>query len=246
MTTQETRRSSTVYVGPLRLGESRDTGNLVVPIELRERTCGNAQGNIKDDFNQIPISIATVSLYASTQTDSGGNYSFVCPPAQNQFYRLPSGTYEFTAQRNGYYDYRSRGNRWYARVNDAVISANQMLTYDARLWPKGFGRVTGTVRDQGTRRPLPGAAVRVMLYDSTTVNVVTDQNGQYVFNQVAETWPPAAMPAGDPYYQHGAAGHSLAVTHPSGTYLPYSQPVSLLENGQTLVIDVDLTVQGNM
>jgi len=244
--TQETRRSVTIYVGPLREGNSVDSGNLVVPIEQRERTCGNAQGHVRDDRNHVPVATAVVQISAVTQTNVNGDYLFACPAASGTAFRLPQGSYEFSAQRSGYYDYRSRGNRWYARVSDATILANQAITYNARLWPKGYGTITGTVRDRGTGNPVAGAALRVSLYDGTSATVSTNSSGQYRFNSVLETWPPAVLPAADAYYQHGAASHSLSVTHPSGLYLPYSQGVAALNSGETLVIDIELSIQGNM
>jgi hypothetical protein len=247
---EETRYSSFVYPGPLKEGDIRDIGNLGIDVSQKVRDCGNAIGKITDDRTPTNLVAQAKVIISSptTQTDSGGNYQFVCteePP-----YRLPGSSsgssYEFKAQHPGYYEYTSKGNRWYGVSPNVIIKKNLTTTYNARLWPKGFGTLIVKVRDKATENPIAGANVKVTLYDGTLYTADTDTAGDHTFTPIIETWPPSDLPKNSYYKYETTGAHSLTVTHPSGIYLPFSQSIDSLVDGEELIITVYLQTRGNM
>jgi type II secretory pathway pseudopilin PulG len=240
----ETRTSQTIEVGPLFPGDpTRNVADLQIPTS--DRVCGNVSGDVINDLNKSGVSGANITIVQTEPTNSVGYYQFQCAPTQTGF-RLPVGSQQFRARRNGYYENLSSGNSWYAGRSSVQVLANQAIEYDAKMWPQGYGTVRGTVRDRGTGKPIPNADIVLTLYDGSRYNAQTTSLGTFQFNQIIETWPPPALPVSDPYYRHQSLSHGLNVTHNSGIYLPHSQSISQLTSGQTLDLDIQLSTQGNM
>lgn len=244
----QTRDSQTIEVGPLFPGDPpRNTANLVIVVA--DRVCGNVSGHVLDDLTKGSISVANITVTQTEPTDFAGIYRFECPPQQEGF-RLPQGQQQFRAQKNGYYENSSVGNTWYSRRsssgNDVNVRANRSITYDAKMWPKGYGTIQGTVRDKNTGNPVSQANVVLTLYDSSRYSFKTGTDGRFQFQQVIETWPPPALPADDPYYQHNLLTHRIEAWVDSSVYLPNGVSIPQLLAGQTLERDILLSMQGGI
>ena len=242
----ETRSSPRMYVGPLYPGDApREIGDLV--ISVADTNCGDAQGLVTDDFAGNAVMNALVRIYGSQETtEETGEYLFACEPEQEGYY-LPVGHSRFRIYRDAYYNYDSRGNTWYAPRPDIYITSDVVTEYDALLWPQGYGDVQVNVTDQSTSLPVSGAQVVITPYYGSNFQQVTSSDGIGAFYNIPETWPPPSLPTYDPaYYRHNNYSHLLEVTHPSGIYLPYSQVIPQLNDGEDLIIDVNLQTQGNM
>ncbi|MCK5215516.1 MAG: hypothetical protein KAR05_09210 [Candidatus Omnitrophica bacterium] len=229
-------------VGPIRAGD-------VVPkdftISAEGYQCGDVEGNINNDLTGGAIFDADVIISGTEQTDGGGYYIFECPPAQ-EGYSIPRGNRRFRSRKPGFYANDSNGNNWYASRSRVSILEDQVADYDARMWPRGSGIVTGTVRESGTGVPINNAAVTFRTYTGTVYYDNTDAGGQFTFNNVIESWPPPLLPAGDSYYNHTVRLHSIDVTDNSGLYYGYSASGITLNNGQTRTFDVELNKRGGM
>jgi len=229
-------------VGPLRAGQVIQKDFVISGDDL---ICGDVEGNVINDFSGGPISQANVRISGTEQTDGSGYYLFACDPGQTG-YSITQGYYTFRSQRNGFYENYSRGNTWYARQSDVHILENLLIPYDAKMWPMGYGVIRGTVQEKGTGTPIQNIDVRLSLYNGNNDNRTTNNNGQFAFDQVLESWPPPTLPVGDPYYRYNDRRHGVRVTDNSGIYLPYSQGNISLNNGQTVNLTIELEKQGGM
>ncbi len=238
------RQSNSVYIGPLKEGDpARNNVTLTIPIV--NSLCGNLDGIITDASTGSGLNAALVQVAgANTNTAGSGQYQYVCPGTG---YRLNSGSYIFRALKGNYYDFISSGNSWYQPQANAAVLVNQTKSYDAKLFPIGYGTITGTVRDAGTASPLANASVTLTLYNGAVMSTTTGASGTFQFNSVLETWPPSTLPPGDPYFRYGAIGHpGISVSHSSGFYDPASQGIPRLNRGETLNLDISLNPKGGM
>ncbi len=244
----ELRTSPTIFVGPLFPGDGpRDIGTLVIPSS--DKNCGNATGTIAaKDVAGSPVPDAIITITGPNElTDALGKYLFACPSGVPA-YKIPTGNYNFIANKTGFYRYDTGGNSfWYALRPAITIQKNLVTTYNARLWPRGSGTIKVKVVDKGQQTPIPNINVRLTYYDGTTQTAKTDSEGKIdSFSNVPETWPPDGLPATDPYYKHTALGHSISASDSTGIYLPIQQTISSLKDGQTLEIKIELVPQGNL
>lgn len=229
--------------GPLFPGDVRNAPT--IKISGGTVTCGNVDGNIKDDLTGASIPNASVAVSGAWTTANGlGDYIYQCPAAG---FKLPSGSnIQFNAQKTNYYDYVNSGNSWYAPVAGVNIPANTLTTYNSKLWPKGFGQVEVTVLDAASLQPVNGA--NVVLSTSTglfgNISRTTLTDGKAVFSGVNETWPPSDLPPGDSYYRYTPRGHTVTVTHPSGYYTPAGAGIPVLPKNTTLPVEIKLLPGG--
>lgn len=221
-------------------GSTISAPDIVIP-DAGSVTCGNVKGVIKDGSSGSTLNGAGVNVQGvGTNTAGAGDYIYQCPGTG---YRLPIGLSRFYASLGAYYGYDSAGNYWYSPAPSVNIKANQMVDYDAKLWPVGYGKVIVNVLDAGTNFPISGAKVRLQTYNGGDITLTTAGDGKATFNNTLETWPPVGLP-GDPYYSQTARGHALTTTHPSGFYSSDSRGIPILQKGDTVTITVKLTPSG--
>jgi len=237
----EQRSSPTRFIGPLfPSSPMTNIGDLVITVV--DKRCGNVGGDVIDDFtkNNLPGVNVTVSL--SDTTDATGHYLIECASGQTG-YRIETGQYRFTGQRTGYYTNQSAGNDQYARRgsngNDVNILTDNVIDYDARLWPVGVGRINVTVIDQTTGQPMDGVNVVFNPYFGSNIVRTTAGGGVAIFNNVPETWPPPALPA-DGYYQMSLRNHALEINHDPANYQSHIEVISDFTAGETLNITIML------
>lgn len=211
--------------------------DLVVP----DQQCGNLKGEVWDDAFGFHIGSALVtvsqgSLAYDQYTDASGQYLYCCPdPAYS---RLPQGSYNITVSRAGYYTFQNTGNTEYKPQAGPSVSAGTTNTYmQVKLWPRGTGTIRGKLVQQGTTDPVIGAAVNLYCYSDADTgndqNAITDANGNFVFNNVIESWPPTAMTGGGSYYKKTPARkHSLKFSHPD--HYEITRVDQTLDRGQDL------------
>ncbi len=234
------RSSPWVAVGGL--GE----GSIVEDIDLKIKSadpfdCGNVKGTITNGLSGSAIPLANVSVQSqTTTTETTGDYIYQCPSVG---YRLPVGKANFFSWKDTFYDYDSRGNKWYNPVAGVNIKSKETVDYPAKLWPVGRGKIIATVVDSGTKFPIAGARVKFINYQGEEKNIITSSDGIATFNTVLETWPPPDLPA-DLYYNHTKRTHSLSVTDPSGFYAGVSMVIDSLQRDQTLTKTIELDGKG--
>jgi prepilin-type N-terminal cleavage/methylation domain-containing protein len=240
------RYGSYIEVGPLYEGDPpHDAGALSLP-SYPDSTCGNVEGEIRNAKTGAHIDNADVTLRGSHEATIAGQYLYACPVAG---YRLPVGNDQrFEVDHPQYYEFRSDGNVHYADRPGAAITADTLTQYNAAVWPIGRGTVQVTVVDKSTTGPIENVVVNLNQYDGNTQSGTTDANGIVMFNQVLETWPPAALPAGDPNYNYTARHHTVtAASVSAGNYiLPESETVTQLDAGGTANVTISLIPEGAM
>ncbi len=240
-TTAIDRSSNWLAVGGLREGSIVDVADLKIK-SADPFDCGNVKGNIKNGLSGAVIDSANISVQSVTTTTAiSGDYIYQCPSSG---YRLPVGAANFFSWKDTFYDYDSRGNKWY---NPAAIKLNiksrEMVDYPAKLWPVGRGKIIVNVLDSGTKLPISGALVKFINYQGEEKNITTSSDGIATFNTALETWPPPDLPT-DLYYNHTKRTHTLKVTHPSDFYTDVSIVIDSLERDQTLTKTIELDGTG--
>ncbi len=246
----DTTTTQTVYdpasgyyrVGPLTAG-SNLSKDFVLPGGTN-KTCGDADGYVKDGKTNAALSAATVSISGSKSTDASGYYQFKCPATA---YSIPVGNYSVTATKGGYYQFQSAGNNWYSNRGSISILANQTRTYaDIRMWPLCTGTIRGRIVIAGTAPPvpIPGATVQLDAYwNSYDKNTVSDSSGNFTFNSIIESWPSVSA-VGDSYYSQTQRTHILNVTY-TDQYDPNSITGITLDCGQDRNLgDIGLAPKG--
>ncbi len=220
------------------------TQDITVDISPNTQDCGNAQGNVKDDKTGASISSASVGMSGYGQTTNGsGDYIFQCTTAALGF-RLPVGATDVTASKNNYYSFTTAGNTWYAaRGAVTVVKLVSIPVSDIGLWPKGFGTVTGTVRNAGNNLPIPGISVFINLGTGGSLSAVTDSSGRFTVNNVPETWPPPSL-VGNKKYQQAVRNHSVDISQ-TELYESYTSGPFTLTAGQSKNFDIKLIPRGS-
>lgn len=235
-----TQYSNWVSTNNLFTGSIINIANLVIP-SGNSINCGNVQGNVKDGLTGSGVNNVNISIQGvGTITAGSGDYLYQCP---NASYQLPAGSAQFYATQNQYYAYTSAGNMWYSPAPSVNVQANQMITYDAKIWPIGRGTVIVNVLDAGSNYPINGAQVKLTTYNGTQSTLITAANGKATFVNTLETWPPINLP-NDTYYQQNSQSHTLTVVPPSTTYSSYAGSIPILQKNDTLTIDVKLIPSG--
>lgn len=242
----EQRNSPTQFVGPLFPSDPvRNIGDLVITVV--DKQCGNVGGTVIDDFTKNNLPGVNVTVSVSDTTDAMGQYLIECTSSQTG-YRIETGQYRFTGQRNGYYTNQSAGNDQYvprgSNGNDVRILTDTVADYDARLWPVGVGNINVTVLDQTTGQPMNGVNVVFNPYFGPNV-VRTTTSGVVNFVNVSETWPPPGIP-NDGYYQLSPKNHAIEINHDPANYQPHVEVISNFSAGETLNITIMLRRNGGV
>lgn len=238
----QSRNSNPVYVGPLFDGTSVSNVNFVITRTTIQ--CGNARGHIKDALSGGMLVNASVQVGGvGDNTDSSGEYLYECPA---EGFKLPAQLSALGAQMINYYDYSTYGNNWYNAAPHVNVRANEMVVYDAKLWPKGYGDLEVTVIDAGSLYPVKGATVTLSTTTGLFPNKVltTGNDGIALYSNLNETWPPPDLPIGDPYYKRTTLGHNLTVDHISGTYTRATASVPVLQKNSLLKVEIKLFPAG--
>lgn len=235
----EQRSSPTRFIGPLFPSDpARNIGDLVITVV--DKQCGNVGGDVIDDFTKNNLPGVNVTVALSDTTDATGHYLIECSTGQTG-YRIETGQYRFTGQRNGYYTNQSVGNDQYARRgsngNDVNILTDTLIGYNARLWPMGTGRINVTVLDQTTGLPMDGVSVVFDPYFGANVVRTTSGGGVASFINVPETWPPPSVP-NDGYYQMSPRNHVIQINHDPANYQPHTEVISNFNAGNTLNVTI--------
>lgn len=241
-----TRNSALRLIGPLDSSQDgTDFGDFIISKE--DEDCGDVGGNIIDDLTTNSLDNVDVNISATDVTDAVGRYDIVCPPAETGF-RLRRGSYRFRGTRSGYYQNDSNGNNQYARRTsngrDVYIQTDTKIEYDARMWPRGFGNIEVTVLDQTTGLPMDGVDVRFSPYSGSSTTLTTVA-GDVTFTALPETWPPPGLP-NDGYYRTNSRTHTISINHDPANYLPATQVIPNLNDGDTLSITIMLQRVGGV
>jgi len=120
------------------------------------------------------------------------------------------------------------------------------------LYPKGFGTIRGRVVDSGSKSPLKNVKITLRIYKEDTYDpfgsiydktVNTDSGGDFVLNQVLETWPPPDI-EGNSYFNHKHYTHEITISLDG--YYPKTIDIDSLEAGQVLDLgDITLNKKGS-
>ncbi len=239
---QVDRQSNLVNVGRALKEGDLATGILLIIPNGGTYNCGNVQGQMRNGETGALVSNALIILSGSANTtDGGGYYIYQCPGVG---FQLPEGLADFHSSKNAYYPFDQSGNEFYTPQPAVNIKANQLVNYNAKMWPVGVGRVIVHVTKKGSGggTPIKGASVKFNPYNAgPSVTMTTGNDGQAVFDGVVETWPPPGV-IGDNYYKQTPRSHSIDITHPS--YEPDHGEILNLEKGQTITIEIELTGHG--
>ena len=191
-------KSNQVSDGDLLIGQT-STVNLPINTLIKAQTCGNAQGLIADDSSLNPLSGASVNLASISQITNANpspNYIYQCQESSEGFL-IPSGQNNISVSSLNYYPYPSNGSgfNYYIPAGPVTINANvQNDLPSIGLWPIGKGTITGRVTDGVTNAPLSGITVVLTLGSTgTTYSTQSNENGNYSFANVQETWPPSLL-----------------------------------------------------
>jgi hypothetical protein len=134
-----------------------------------------------------------------------------------------AGAYGVTTSKSGYYNFSSGGNCYYAAKGNVTVTANQTASYQSaafpyiRLWPRGYGTITGRVVDAGNSMPVVGATVTLGYVQDcnwTQKTRTTSSTGTFSFTNVPESWPAPGVSA-DAYYNRSPLKWELQATHSS-------------------------------
>lgn len=213
--------------------------------------CGDARGYVKDGKTGNSLKDVWVGISGWKQTDSYGYYVFECSKDKKNYCSIPVGSYwVYTGWKRGYYDFQSYGNNQYANRGTISIQENTTAAYETiRLWPRGYGTITGRVVIAGTDPPVPikDATVKLDQYGDGGIEetITTKSTGKFTFTKVIESWPPPDV-VGDSYYNQTKRGHSL---HAEGGGLYDFKTVGsiMLDAGQTQDVgDIGLVPKGGM
>ncbi len=268
---EEINSSISEKVGPVWRGDVIDR-DFVLPGTIQK--CGDVKGYIYDGKTGNPVSGARVEVAGrSENSDSSGFYHFKCedsscpckPGGSTPSYkccRLPTGKREVIVRKKGdYYPFSSyywwrydwvdgirlRSGYFYNQsfIPEVNILNKQTVSYDVNLWPIGWGKIIGHVKDANTGADIKGAKVTLTLQAGIGKKIATtDVNGNFQFNKVIESWPPPSLPATS-YYNHTIRKHSLKV-EASGYYAVTINNIAL-NDGQILNLgDITLTPEGSL
>ncbi|OQX79897.1 MAG: hypothetical protein B6D56_06150 [Candidatus Omnitrophica bacterium 4484_70.1] len=203
------------------------------------QNCGDVKGYIYDGKTGNPVSGARVAIRGvSKNSDNNGFYYFKCedscpckPGGSTPSYkccRLPTGNTDVWVKKEGeYYPFSSHyGSRYdtvdgiklYSRdfynqssIPEVNILNKHTVSYDVNLWPIGRGKIIGHVKDASTDSDIKGAKITLTLQAGIgSKSTITDENGNFEFDNVFESWPPPDLPD-TPYYNHTTRNHSLKV-----------------------------------
>lgn len=230
-------------VGPLYSGTTFSK-NFTLPAKPNY-TCGTAHGWVKNGSDLISIPSASVSIGSTVYTDAAGDYKFVC--SNSNPYPIKTGSYDVRVQKSGYYDFYSAGSfgswNYYTPQGYLPITVNDDKEYNFDLWPRGYGTITVSVVREGTNNAIVGANVELDYYSDGSVNrnEETDEDGDYTFNSVPETWPAPAV-VGNSYYTQDMRRHSLKVS--ASGYYDYTESNIILNAGDIQVKNIELKREG--
>jgi len=257
-------------IGPVWKGDVI-TQDFVIPGS--EQNCGDVKGYIYDGKTGNPVNGARVRARGvSEYSDESGFYYFECedscpcrPGGSTPSYkccRLPTGKTEVWVKKEGeYYPFSSYygsrydtvdGIRLYSRdfynqssIPEVDILEKNTVSYDVNLWPIGRGKIIGHVKDASTDADIAGATVTLTLQAGIgSKSTTTDENGNFEFDNVFESWPPPDLPD-TPYYNHTTRNHSLKV-EASGYEKTEIKDIKL-NDGQSLNLgDISLIPSGGM
>lgn len=234
--------SNTALVNNLFTGATITAPDLQI-INAGSVTCGNVKGIIKNDLTGLGINNVAINIHSvGASTDSSGDYIYQCPSVG---FKVPAGPSRFYAAQSQFYTYDSNGNSWYSPQPGVNVQSNQMIDYDAKLWPIGNGTIIVNVIDARTGGPINGAVVKLKTYTNLEVTLVTPSDGKQTFNNTLETWPPVGLPSDNYYKWQNHYEHTLTVKHPSGNYSDYIGAIPRLLKNETLIIDVKLIPTGS-
>jgi prepilin-type N-terminal cleavage/methylation domain-containing protein len=244
------RWGSYTYVGPLFPGGSTiNVGTLSLP-SLGDYDCGNVNGNIVDAKTGGSVNNARVRVrYDNAWTNATGYYEHVCGGGVGYRIEENGGRQRVRVYHGSYYDLDTYGNSYYSSKAGVDILADQTVTWNGKLWPIGTGTVNVTVVDKSTMLPIEDAHVRLdLFYTGSDPTATTNSGGVATFNNVRETWPPAAMDPTDTYYNHTDRDHSVSVyAIDDGNFeLPVSANIETLDAGGTVNITLEVIPKGAM
>ncbi len=238
----QTVYSPTYTVGPVAEGQNV-TQNFTLSAGA-DLTCGNASGIVNNARTGAGLDGVQVSIYGSRVTNGSGQYQFICPDTGKS---IPQGSYWVYASKTGYYSFTSQGNTWYTARGVIQIIANADITYPSfKLLSIGKGTIHGRVVEAGVNLPVPSVQVNLDAYDNAyDKTVTTGADGRFVFSQIIESWPPAAV-AGDPYFVQTARTHSITVPE-SAQYFAGGVNAVTLNDGETKDVgDIVISHKGSM
>lgn len=209
----------------------------------QDKTCGTAHGWVKDGSDLSYIDEASVNIGSTTYTE-GGLYSYECDDPAT--YPIGTGWYYVKVSKDGYYYFDSGGGSnsslRYSTPGRTQISTNSDREYNVLLWPRGYGIVSGKAVVAGTDNAIAGATAQLDYYadggiDQTTT---TDDDGNFVFNESWETWPPPGV-VGNNYYSQTTRNHRVTVSQDAydPSYIDFS-----LEAGGEANLDIELARHG--
>lgn len=268
---EEINSNITETIGPVWKG---DVINKDFVLPGKTEKCGDVKGYIYDGKTGNPVSGAKVEIAGrSENSDSSGFYYFKCedstcpckPGGSTPSYkccRLPIGKREVVVRKKGdyypfssYYWWRSdsvdgmllRSGYYYKQnsIPEVNIPNKNTVSYNVDLWPIGWGKIIGHVKDANTGADIKGAKVTLTLQAGIgKKTTTTDANGDFEFNKVIESWPPPSLPA-TPYYNHTPRKHSLKVE--ASGYQTVTINNITLNDGETLDLgEIVLTPEGSL
>ncbi len=240
-----------VYTSWKRVGPFYQGGvisyNFTLKFPLDDK-CGDIEGRVIDGETLLPLMGVKVNIYGWKTTDGNGKYYFKCPPSKEDYCSIPVGSYWVRAKKAGYYEFYSRGNTWYAYKGKVQVKENQTVTFeDIKLWPIKYGSIKGKVIDAGTHAPIQGAKVELLTYwNSPQPNpIYTNDEGEFLFSKVIETWPPPEL-VGNSYYNQNPRTHTLRISAGPNYYPKTIANITLKANQELDLEDIELLQKGSL